>query len=176
MAVSIEIIRQLRDLTAASVSDCKRALDDARGDLKQAQELLKKRGLEIAAKKASRSVSQGRIEAYIHTGSTIGVLLEVNCETDFVARNEDFTRLTKDLVLQIAAADPRYVKPQDVPQDAMKDLDDRGKKDFLKANVLLCQPFIRDEKMTIQDLVTQAIAKLGENIVVRRFARFKVGE
>ncbi len=176
MAVSIEIIRQLRDLTAASVSDCKQALDDARGDLKQAQELLKKRGLEIAAKKASRSVPQGRIEAYIHTGSKIGVLLEVNCETDFVARNEDFTRLTKDLALQIAAADPRYVGPQDVPQDEMKDLDDKGKKEYFKSNVFLYQPFIRDEKITVQDLVTQAIAKLGENIVVRRFARFKVGE
>ena len=176
MAVSIEVIRQLRDLTAASVSDCKQALDDAQGDLKQAQEFLKKRGLEIAAKKASRSAHQGRIEAYVHTGSKIGVLLEVNCETDFVARNEDFTRLTKDLAMQIAATDPRYVKPEEVPQDETKDLDDKAKKEFLKANVLFCQPFIRDEKMTVRDLAIQAIAKLGENIVVRRFIRFKVGE
>ena len=176
MAVSIEVIRQLRDLTAASVSDCKKALDDAQGDLKQAQELLKKRGLEIAAKKASRSANQGRIEAYVHTGSRIGVLLEVNCETDFVARNEDFTRMTRDLAMQIAAADPRFVRPEDVPQEETKELDEKAKKEYLKANVLLCQSFIRDEKMTVQDLVTQAIAKLGENIVVRRFVRFKVGE
>ncbi len=176
MAVSIEIIRQLRDLTAASVSDCKQALDDAEGDLKQAQELLKKRGLEIAAKKASRSAKEGRVEAYVHTGNKIGVLLEVDCETDFVARNDDFTRLTKDLAMQIAAADPGYVKPEDVPQEETKDLDDKAKKEYLKAHVLLCQSFIRDEKMTVQDLVTQAIAKLGENIVVRRFTRFKVGE
>jgi len=175
MAVSIEAIRQLRDMTAASVLDCKRALDDAKGDLKQAQEFLKKRGIEIAAQKASRSVHQGRIEAYIHTGNRIGVLLEVNCETDFVARNEEFTRLTKDVAMQIAAADPRYVRAEDVPSEETKDLDDAGKKEYLKTNVLLCQPFIRDEKMTIQDLVTQAIAKIGENIVVRRFARYKIG-
>jgi len=176
MAVSIEIIRQLRDLTAASVSDCKQALDDAQGDLKQAQELLKKRGLEIAAKKASRQANQGRIEAYVHTGSKIGVLLEVDCETDFVARNEDFMRLTKDLAMQIAATDPRFVRAEDVPEEELKDLDEKAKKDYLKANVLLEQSFIRDEKTTVGELVTQAIAKLGENIVVRRFTRFKVGE
>jgi len=176
MAVSIEIIKQLRELTAASVADCKKALDDARGDLKQAKELLKKRGVEIAAKKASRSTLQGRIEAYVHTGSRIGVLLEVDCETDFVARNEEFTRLTRDLAMQVAATEPQFVKPEDVPQMEMKGLDEEAKKEYLKTNVLFCQPFIRDEKILVQDLVTQAIAKLGENIVVRRFARFKVGE
>jgi len=176
MAVSIEVIRQLRELTAASVSDCKKALDDAKGDLKQAQDLLKKRGLEIAAKKSLRSANQGRIEAYIHTGSKIGVLLEVNCETDFVARNEDFIRLTKNVAMQIAATDPMVVRSEDLSEEDLKDKDDRAKKDYLKANVLLCQPYIRDEKLTIQDLVIQAVAKLGENIVVKRFTRFKVGE
>ncbi|MGE5280123.1 MAG: elongation factor Ts [Deltaproteobacteria bacterium] len=175
MAVSIEVIRQLRDLTSASVSDCKQALDDARGDLKQAQELLKKRGIEIAAKKAARTANQGRVEAYIHTGNKIGVLLELNCETDFVARNDDFIRLARDVAMQVAAADPRYARAEDVPEEEIRGFDEKAKKDYLKAHVLACQPYIRDEKITIQDLVTQAVAKIGENIVIRRFIRYKVG-
>ncbi len=176
MAVSIEMIKQLRELTSASVSDCKVALDDAKGDFHKAAELLKKRGLEIAAKKASRTANQGRVEAYVHHGNKIGVLLEVNCETDFVARNDEFVRFTKDVAMQIAATDPRYLKKEDVPADVLSDLNDKQKADFVKVNCLLSQPFIKDDKVTIQDYLTSIVAKIGENIVVRRFVCFRLGE
>ena len=176
MAVSIELIKQLRDLTSASVSDCKSALDEAKGDLHLASEILKKKGLEIAAKKASRVAKQGRIEAYIHHGNKLGVFVEVNCETDFVARNEEFISFAKDVAMQIAATAPRYLKKEDVPADVVADLNEKQRSDFFKVNCLLQQPFIKDEKVTIQDYLTSLIAKIGENIVIRRFSRFKLGE
>ncbi len=176
MAVSIEIIKQLRELTLASVSDCKAALDEAKGDLKAASEILKKRGLEIAAKKASRAANQGRVEAYVHHGNKIGVLLEVNCETDFVARNEEFIRFTKDVAMQIAATEPKHLKAEDVPSDVIGDFNDQQKQDYYKVHCLLSQPFIKDPKVSIQDYLTSIVAKIGENIVVRRFCRFKLGE
>ena len=176
MAVSIESVKKLRDMTLASVADCKKALDDAKGDLNQANELLKKRGLEIAAKKASRVANQGRIEGYVHTGNKIGVLLEVNCETDFVARNEDFQRFCKDVAMQVAASDPKFIKPEDAPADDAKDLDDKAKKEYMKSHCLLSQPFIKDPGKTIQDCLTALVARIGENIVIRRFARYKIGE
>jgi elongation factor Ts len=176
MAVSLEAVKKLRELTLASVADCKKALDEAKGDLNQANEWLKKRGLEIAAKKATRAANQGRIEAYVHTGNKIGVLLEVNCETDFVARNEDFARLCKDVAMQVAASDPKFVRPEDAPADELKDLDDKAKNDYLKSACLLRQPFIKDPSQTIQDHVTAAVAKIGENIIIRRFMRYKIGE
>ncbi|HQP91500.1 MAG TPA: elongation factor Ts [Candidatus Omnitrophota bacterium] len=176
MAVSIEMIKELRELTSASVSDCKAALDEARGDLHKAAELIKKRGLEIAAKKSSRAANQGRVESYIHHGNKIGVLVEVNCETDFVARNEEFICFTKDVALQITATDPRYLKKEDVPADVLVDMNDKQKADFFKVNCLLSQPFIKDDKLTIQDYLTSIVAKIGENIIVRRFVRFRLGE
>lgn len=176
MAVSIEMIKQLRELTSASVSDCKSALDQADGDFHLAAEFLKKRGLEIAAKKASRATKQGRVEAYIHHGNKIGVLVEVNCETDFVGRNEEFIRFVKDAAMQIAATDPRYLKKEDVPADVLGNTNEKQKADFFKVNCLLSQPFIKDEKMTIQDYLTSIVAKIGENIVVRRFVRYRLGE
>ncbi len=176
MAVSIELVKQLRDLTSASVRDCKAALDESKGDLHRASEILKKRGLEIAAKKATRAAHQGRIEAYIHHGNKLGVLVEINCETDFVARNDEFIAFAKDVSMQIAATAPRYLKKEEVPADVVADLNDKQKQDFFKVNCLLSQPFIKDEKTTIQDYLTSIIAKIGENIVVRRFARFKLGE
>ncbi len=176
MAVSIELIKQLRTLTSASVGDCKVALDDAKGDLAVASELLKKRGLEIAAKKASRTTGQGRIESYVHLGNKIGVLAEINCETDFVARNEDFIRFCKDITMQIAATEPKHLKRGDVPADLLKDFNDKEKQDYYKVHCLLDQPFIKDQSVTIQDQLTAAIAKIGENIVIRRFCRFRLGE
>jgi elongation factor Ts len=176
MAVSIEVIKQLRDMTLASVSDCKSALEEAKGDLRLASDLLKKRGLEIAAKKASRAANQGRIESYVHTGNKIGVMVEINCETDFVARNDEFIRFAKDVAMQIAATAPVYVKPEDVPSDALVNFKDKEKQDYFKANCLLSQPFIKDDKLTIKDYLMSIIAKMGENIVVRRFSRFKLGE
>lgn len=176
MAVHIEIVKKLRDMTLAAVSDCKKALDEAGGDLAKAAELLKKRGLEIAAKKASRAANQGRIEAYVHTGNKIGVVVEVNCETDFVARNEEFIRFSKDIAMQIAASAPLYVKSEQVPQESLKDLNDAQKAEYFKAHCLMDQPFIKDPKQSIKDYLTSAVAKIGENIVVRRFCRFKIGE
>jgi elongation factor Ts len=176
MAVAIEVIKQLRELTCASVSDCKKALDDARGDMAKAAELLKQRGLEIAAKKASRTTNQGRIEGYVHAGNKIGVLVEVNCETDFVARNEEFTAFCRNVAMQIAAADPGHIREEDIPAEAVKDLDEKMKKDYVKTHCLLSQAYIRDASMTIKDYLTSVVAKLGENINIRRFIRYKIGE
>ncbi len=176
MSVSIELIKELRELTSAAVSDCKSALDDAKGDIKAAAELLKKRGLEIAAKKSTRAANQGKIEAYIHHGNKIGVLVEINCETDFVARNEEFIRFAKDVAMQIAATDPRYLKKEDVPSEVLADTNDKQKADFFKVNCLLDQPFIKNDKLTIQEYLTSIVAKIGENIIVRRFVRYRLGE
>jgi elongation factor Ts len=176
MAVSITIIKELRELTSASVSDCKKALDDAKGDIKKASELIRQRGLEIAAKKASRAANQGRIEAYVHTGNKIGVMVEVNCETDFVARNDEFIRFCRDVAMQIAATDPEALRREDIPADEVKDLSDAQKEDYFKARVLMDQPFIKDPKQSVKDYLTATVAKIGENIVVRRYSRFKLGE
>ncbi len=176
MPVAIEVIKQLRDLTSASVSDCKKALDEARGDMAKAAELLKQRGLEIAAKKASRTTNQGRIEAYVHAGNKIGVIAEINCETDFVARNEEFIAFCRNVAMQIAALEPKHVKEEDVPAEALKDLDEKAKKDYVKTHCLLSQAYIRDASLTIKDYLTSVVAKLGENINIRRFIRYKIGE
>ena len=165
MAVETTKIKQLRDETGAPVMDCKKALEEANGDLSLAKEKLRDRGAAIAEKKADRVAAQGVIDAYIHGGGRIGVLVEVNCETDFVARNEDFKRLVHDLAMQVAATDPRWIGNED---EAPTDYPD-GELPLLK------QPFIRDEKRTIQDLLHEAIGKLNENIVVRRFQRYELG-
>ncbi len=176
MTIPIEIIKQLREMTLASILDCKKALEEASGDLKLANEILKKKGLEVAAKRAGRIANQGRVEAYIHLGNKIGVLVEVNSETDFVAKNDEFIRFAKDVAMQIAATEPRFVKKEDVLEDEINQLDEQEKADYFKANCLLSQPFIKDAKLTIQDYLNNLIARIGENIVVRRFCRFKLGE
>jgi len=173
MAVSANLIKELREQTCCGVMDCRKALEEAGGDLEKAKKILHKRGLEIAEKKSGRVVSQGRIEAYIHLGCKIGVLLEVNCESDFVAKNEDFTKFTKDVAMQIAAACPKYIKREEVPEEALAKIEKR--EDFFKAHCLLEQPFIRDPNITIKDYLTSLVAKIGENIVIRRFSRFQVG-
>ena len=165
MAVETTKIKQLRDETGAPVMDCKKALEEANGDLSLAKEKLRDRGAAIAEKKADRVAAQGVIDAYIHGGGRIGVLVEVNCETDFVARNEDFKRLVHDLAMQVAATDPRWIGNEDEAPTEYPD----GELPLLK------QPFIRDEKRTIQDLLHEAIGKLNENIVVRRFQRYELG-
>lgn len=165
MVVDTSKIKQLREETGAPVMDCRRALDEANGDLVGAKEKLRHRGADVAQKKAGRVAAQGLVDSYIHGGGRIGVLLEVNCETDFVARNDEFRRLVHDVAMQIAATDPRWVGNED---DAPSDYAD----DELP---LLRQPFIRDEKRTIQELVHEAIGKLNENIVVRRFVRYELG-
>jgi len=174
MKSSVDAIKELRDLTCASVAHCKKALEEAKGDIKQAIIFLRKHGLEVAAKKQGRAAKEGRIESYIHHGNKIGVLLEVDCESDFVARNEEFIRFTKDLAMQIAATSPEYIKKEDVPEDVLKH--EKSKEDYYKANCLLEQVFVKDPGLTIKDYLGNIVAKIGENVVIRRFVRYKIGE
>jgi len=191
----LEAVKKLRDKTSAGMMECKQALKEASGDVEKAIEFLRKNGIAKAEKKASRATGQGLVESYIHTGGRIGVLLEINCETDFVARGDDFKGLMKDLCMQIAAANPMYVRKEEVPQESiekekeiyrsqMKDKPENVVEKILDGKLakyysevcLLEQPYIKDPNLKVNDLVTAVIAKLGENIVVRRFARFAIGE
>ena len=174
MAVSMDVIKELRELTSCGVGDCKKALEETNGDIQKAKEILQKRGLEIAAKKAGRMAKEGRVEAYVHLGSKIGVLVEVNCETDFVARSEKFTQFTKDLALQIVASDPKYIRRDQIPTEILGQ--QSHPEEFIKTVCLLEQPFIKDPKMTIQDYMNSLVASIGENISINRFVRYKVGE
>ncbi len=174
MKISLDLIKELRNITAASISNCKQALADAGGDLKKAVGLLRQRGLELAAKRQDKSAKEGRIEAYVHMGNKIGVLLEVGCETDFVARNSDFAQFTKDIAMQIAACNPAYIKIEDVPQEVIEQ--EKDKEQFFKENCLSEQPFIKDPVITIKDYLGSLIAKFNENIVIRRFSRYQIGK
>lgn len=174
MAISVDLIKELRNMTSASVAHCKKALEEAKGDLKKAAEILRRQGLEIAAKKQGRAAKEGRIESYVHMGNKIGVLLEVNCETDFVAKNSDFTQFTKDVAMQITACDPLYISKEDVPKEVVKR--EKDKDLFYKNNCLLEQPFVKDPSITIKDYSGSLVAKVGENIIIRRFVRYKIGE
>jgi elongation factor Ts len=199
VATSAEQVKALRERTGAGVMDCRAALEAAQGDVQGAIEFLRKKGLADAAKKAHREAREGAVVSYIHPGGKIGVLVEVNCETDFVARTDDFQQLVRDVAMQVAAANPAYVSREQVPRDVvdkereiyrqqMADQNkpphilDRiveGKLDkFFAESCLLEQPFIKDAtgKVRVQDLVDQATARMGERILVRRFARFQVGE
>ena len=169
----MDLIKNLRKISQASISDCKQALEEADGDMDKAIMFLRKRGLEIAQAKKERPAQEGRIESYVHMGNKLGVLLEVNCETDFVARNKDFCQFTKDLAMQITATNPVYLSKEDVPK---KDIDKaEDKQDFYKKNCLLEQEFIKDPSITIKDLLADIVAKMKENIVIRRFTRYKIG-
>jgi elongation factor Ts len=174
MTSSVDSIRQLREETSCGVIDCKKALTEANGDFQKAKDILRKRGLEMAAKKADRVAKEGRVEAYIHNGNKVGVIVEVNCETDFVARNDDFIAFTRDLAMHITALSPKYIKKEDIPADVLiKEFD---KDAFAKANCLLQQPFVKDPSKTIGDYLNELVAKIGENIQIGRFIRFKIGE
>ncbi|HEX6329954.1 MAG TPA: translation elongation factor Ts [Actinomycetota bacterium] len=196
--INAEMVKRLREMTGAGMMDCKRALQDAGGDLDAAAVLLRERGQASVAKRAGRSADQGRIESYIHFNNTVGSLVEVNCETDFVANTEDFTQLAKDLALHIASPSaPRYVSREDVPShvaDAERHIfevqaKEMGKPDnvipnivegkmkaFYEQTVLLDQKYVKDDSKTIQDCLDEVSAKTGEKVVVRRFTRFKLGE
>ena len=195
MEISAAMVKKLRDLTGAGMMECKAALTEANGDLEAATTILRKRGLASATKKAGRSTNEGLIGNYIHMGGKIGVLVEVNCESDFVARTEDFQNLAKEIAMHIAAASPQYVRRDEVPGDVLErergiyrdqvkdkpaqviDKIVEGKlNSFYEQVCLMDQPSIRDPKQTIGQLVQAAIAKLGENISVARFVRLKVGE
>lgn len=194
--MSLEAIKKLREATGAGMSDVKKALEDAGWDMDKATQLLRERGALKAAKKADREAREGIIGSYVHHNSRVAVMVEVNSETDFVARNEEFQRLAKDLAMHIAMANPRWVNVEDVPaedlekekaiytqaainegkpaQIAEKIAEGRLRK-FYEETVLLEQPFVKDDKLKISDLLRAAIAKIGENIVVKRFVRFEVG-
>jgi elongation factor Ts len=174
MAITADAIKELRELTSCGVMDCKKALEEASGNLPRAKEILQKRGLEIAARKGSREAREGRVEAYIHSGAKIGVLVELNCETDFVAKSDDFVKFIRDLAMHIAAMNPKYVRREDVPGDVAAEAKD--KEAFYKEVCLAEQPFIKDSKRAVQDYVTDLVAKVGENIFISRFVRFKVNE
>lgn len=171
--MSVDLIKQLRDETSCGVIDCKKALEESNGDLAKAKDLLRKRGLEMAAKKGDRAANEGRVEAYIHAGSKIGVIVEMNCETDFVAKNEDFCQFSRDLAMHIAALAPEYVTEEDVPEDVLSIQEDS--KVYLKERCLVNQAFIKDSSKSIQDILNELVAKIGENIRIRRFVRFQVG-
>ena len=166
MAVSPEAVKELRELTGAGMLDCKRALEEGGGDFEKAKEILRQRGHAAAAKRAERATAEGLVQAYLHHNGRVGALVEVNCESDFVARTTDFTELVKNIALQVAGANPQYVAPEDVPESAEGDP---------KELCLLLQPFVRDESVSVQEMVNEAIRKTGENIRVRRFARFELG-
>jgi elongation factor Ts len=197
VVISAAQVKDLREKTGAPMMDCRSALTEAKGDVEQAVIVLRKKGMASAAKKASRATSEGAVGTYIHAGGKIGVLVEVNCESDFVARTEDFQELLKDIAMHIAATDPRYVRREDVTAEDL----DREKEifraqaaatgkaapvvekivegkmsKFYEEVCLLDQPFIKDQTVAIKDMIATKVGKLGENIFVRRFARFKVGD
>jgi elongation factor Ts len=170
LEVSTTTIKDLREKTGAGIMDCKKALLEAEGNLEKAIEIINQRGIALASKKAERVADQGVIEAYIHPGGRIGVLVEVNCETDFVARTAEFKDLAHNLALQIAAMCPQFISQEDMAQETEIEADTDA-----KTVCLLLQPYIKDPEKTIQDIVTETIAKVGENIKVRRFVRFELG-
>jgi elongation factor Ts len=195
--ISATQVKELREKTGAPMMDCKQALTEAKGDMEQAVVVLRKKGVSVAAKKAARVTSEGSVASYIHAGGKIGVLVEINCESDFVARTEDFKELVHDVAMHIAASDPKFVRKEDVTPEAYEREKDiyraqaiasgkpaniaekmvEGKMaKFYEEVCLLEQPFIKDQTISIAQLIAAKIGKLGENIAVRRFARFKVGE
>lgn len=195
MEITAQMVKDLRQLTGAGVLDCRKALEAAGGDAERAADLLRQKGLVAAAKKAEREVHEGLIGSYIHMGSKVAALVEVNCETDFVARTPEFQSLVKDLAMQIVAVRPGWVRIEDVPADEIERMKSQFRSEvdpskpaevvariiegklakFYEENCLLEQPFIKDDSIKIKDLITAGVAKLGENIVVRRFARLEVG-
>jgi elongation factor Ts len=177
VAITASQVKELRELSGAGIMECKRALEQTGGDVNQAIALLKQQGLAKAEKKTGRAASQGLVEPYIHGGGRIGAIVEVNCETDFVARTADFRDLAHDLAMQVAATAPIYVSADEVPEEDWAELEKEygSREQATSAVVLLEQPFIKDSKLAIRDLIRDRIAKLGENIVVSRFARFEVG-
>lgn len=197
MQISKDLIRELRNKTGAGVMDCKQALLEAGGDIQKAQDILREKGSVVAIKRSARETQEGLVSSYVHSGNKLGVLLEINCETDFVAKTSEFSQLAKELAMQIAAMDPLWIKPEDVPKEVIekekeiykKQTQESGKPEKVIEKIaqgrlekyftqvcLLEQPYIKNPKLKVKDLITESITKLGENIRVGRFARLKVGE
>lgn len=196
-AISAHMVKELREKTGVGMMDCKKALAECDGDMEKAVEFLRKKGLATAQKRAGRATSEGIVQSYIHMGGKIGVLVEVNCESDFVAKNEDFQGFARNIAMHIAATNPVGIAPEDVPAAVVeKEMEiyrgqaqEMGKPEkmlekiaegkmakFFKDNCLLNQPYVRDPNLTITDLLNETIAKIGENISIRRFARFQIGD
>ena len=167
-------IKKLREMTSLGVNDCKKALNESEGNFNKALEILKQRGVSMQNKKSSRTTTQGLIESYIHFGGSLGTLVEVNCETDFVARTDIFKKFAKDVAMQVAAANPTYVSKDDIGQETLSTLE--KPEEYIKQNCLLEQSFIKDNKMTMEKYLQSVISQSGENVVVRRFVKFTVGE
>lgn len=197
MSISVEKVKQLRDQTGAGMMDCKAALQEAAGNIEEAITILRKKGMAAASRKAGRVASEGVVTSYIHPGNKIGVLVEVNCETDFVGRTDEFQNFAHDIAVQIAAMDPRYLTREDIPSDVMNrereilfgQLEDSGKPAQVKEKIVdgrlekwysevvfADQPFVKDDSLKMHEFIKNHIAKFGENIIVRRFSRFKLGE
>jgi elongation factor Ts len=197
MEISAQLVKELREKTGAGMMDCKKALTEASGSMEGAVDWLRKKGLATAQKKSGRAAAEGRVGHYIHMEGKLGVLVEVNCETDFAARSEDFQNLVKDVAMQIAAMNPRYVRREDVtaedlnrekeiykeqakasgkPDHIIEKIVEGKLKDFYKEACLYDQPFVKDDKLTVEQLITNVIGKVGENIRVRRFVRYVTGE
>lgn len=197
MQISKDLIRELRNKTGAGVMDCKQALLEAGGDIQKAQDILREKGSVVAIKRSARETQEGLVSSYVHSGNKLGVLLEINCETDFVAKTSEFSQLAKELAMQIAAMDPLWIKPEDVPKEVIekekeiykKQSQESGKPEKVIEKIaqgrlekyftqvcLLEQPYIKNPKLKVKDLITESITKLGENIKVGRFTRLKVGE
>lgn len=197
MAISAEQVKELRDATGAGILDCRKALEEAGGDLEKAMEFLRERGLAQAAKRAEREASEGYLDLYSHGDGRVGVMVEVNCETDFVARSEAFRTFAHEISLQVAANDPHYIDVEDIPDDVLAREREEARRFALQEGkpehvvdrivegrlekytdevCLLRQPYIRDDSITIQDLLHQNVVAIGENIVIRRFVRWEVGE
>ncbi len=195
--ISASMVKELREKTGAPMMDCRSALTEAKGNMEEAVVVLRKKGMASAAKKASRTASEGAVGTYIHAGGKIGVLIEINCESDFVARTDDFQELLKDIAMHIAATDPRYIRKEDVtaedmerekeiyraqaaqtgkPAPVIEKIVEGKMSKFYEEVCLLEQPFIKEQTVTISQLIAQKVGKLGENLMVRRFARFKVGD
>ena len=195
--ISAKMVMQLREKTGAGIMDCKGALTECDGDMDKALDFLRKKGLATAAKRAGRAMTEGIVESYIHMDSKLGVLVEVNCETDFVAKNDDFKAFAKNIAMHIAATNPVGIRPEDVPEEIIaKEKEiyhgqvlEMGKPEkiadkivegklqkYFKENCLMDQAYVRNPEMTIADLLNELIAKIGENISIKRFARFKIGE
>lgn len=197
MQISKDLIRELRNKTGAGVMDCKQALLETGGDIQKAQDILREKGSVVAIKRSARETQEGLVSSYVHSGNKLGVLLEINCETDFVAKTSEFSQLAKELAMQIAAMDPLWIKPEDVPKEVIekekeiykKQVQESGKPEKVIEKIaqgrlekyftqvcLLEQPYIKNPKLKVKDLITESITKLGENIRVGRFTRLKVGE
>ena len=196
-AISATLVKQLREKTGAGMMDCKQALVECDAEMDKAIDFLRKKGLATAQKRAGRAMTEGIVQSYIHMGGKLGVLVEVNCETDFVAKNEDFINFTKNIAMHIAASNPLGIRPEDVPEEMVnreKEIYqaqalETGKPEnvitkivegkmskFFKDNCLLNQPYVRDPDLSVEDLLNELIAKIGENISIRRFVRFQTGE